>query len=158
MKKIGSLILAIVCFIIAIALFVYGVNAQPPTPIAVDIQIVESNPKSECDIYNNVKVGQILPHTFAALGKKLTLSKKELDRRHNYFVVDKWITIYSYKEIVWRIEYKGLRLPCHYQYDSNSNTQRYLTPDGTIVVIYDPSDGTTYVTNLPIWYRVIMEN
>lgn len=158
MRKLSSLVLWIFFWILSIWIFIVAVDAQSPTPVAIDVQIIESNSELTCDVYNNIKVGMTLPHFYAAIGKKLTRTAKDYDKVNEFIAINKWLIIYVFKGIVWRIEYKNLRLPCIYIYDSYSNSQKYLSPDGSISVIYDMTDGNTYITNIDIWYRVIQNN
>ncbi len=163
MKNISKYLLNVVLWILFIVLVVIGwtllilVFSQSVTGQTLPV-ILESNPPDTCDVYSNVKVGSSIKHVSAALGKDIPILKVEAKKPYNHVKVDKWITIYTYKEVVWRVEYKGLRLPCRYFYDSVNNLQRHLTGDGSILVVYDPIDGNTYVTNLDIWHHHILVN
>lgn len=136
-----------ILFVSLLMTLVISINSQ---------SVVSESVKPTCDVYNNIKVGLTITHLFAALGKNVTLTKQELKKEHNHFWIDKWITAYTYREMVWRIEYKGLRLPCRYLYDQSANLQRHLSDDATILVIYDVSNGTTSVTNLDMWNQILL--
>lgn len=158
MKKLSSLLLWVFFWILAIWILIIAIDGQPPTAITTDVQIIESNSELTCDVHNNIKVGMTLPHFYAAIGKKLVRTAKDYDKVNEFIAINKWLIIYVFKGIVWRIEYKNLRLPCTYIYDSYSNSQKYLSPDGSVSVIYDIAEGNTYITNIDIWHRVIQNN
>lgn len=155
-KHLLNIVLWILFMVLLIVVWTFLVLAfnQSATGQTLPV-ILESNPPNTCDVYNNVKVGSSIKHVSAALGKDIPVVKIDVKKPYNHVTVDKWITIYTYKEVVWRVEYNGLRLQCRYVYDDISKTYRYLNTDESIRVIYDPITNSSYVTNLEIWHHQI---
>lgn len=149
MKKLSSLLLCIFFWGLALYILIVALNGQTPTPVAVDIQILEQHQYAlpTCDNYKGLMVGQTLDVASAMLGVKTLKSTKI----HDFIPVGKNIILYVFKGIVWRYEIKGVKLPCLYSYNYSGDNMKYRCDD--IVVIYE--DNKSYVTDLHLYRRVI---
>lgn len=96
--------------------------------------------KPPCYEKDNVIPGQVLDLVLAELNLNLKINKKF----DIIYLEDK--SLYIYKEIVWRIEYKNIKLNCKYE-----KNQYY---DNDIKVNYDGQN--TSVTDINIYSRLLL--
>lgn len=101
--------------------------------------------KQPCYVVNNIIPGQTYDYVFASLGIS---NIKPTKTSELFFINDK--IIYVYREVVWRIEYKNIKLNCNYDFDNKFNVNN-------IRVAYTEDEGTS-VTDMGIYFRLLVDN
>lgn len=95
-----------------------------------------------CYNINELQPNQPLDLVSSILNIKLVSKKKN----EIFYLKDK--TLYAYKNILWRIEYKNTYIICQY------NNNIYL--DNNIKVYFNGVN--TYITDIDIYKRILLDN
>jgi len=109
----------------------------------VGLSQIDYRPPPKCYIVNNLETNQ----PFDLVSSLLDIKIKSKKNNEIIFLLDK--TLYFYKNILWRIEYKNKYILC--KYDINNI---YLDDD--VKVYFDGKN--TNITNISIYNRILLEN